>query len=74
MMKTSSTPLSGTKVFIVADNVYRAIIPFSDESSIKINFRIIAGKIRPCTLADEFIYTELLLEIQEKLLVLAKKL
>lgn len=50
-MKNSNTPLSNTKVYPIEGNVYRAIIPFNDHSSLNILFKYGGmGVIEPCTL------------------------
>ena len=59
-MKNSNTPLSNTKVYPIEGNVYRAIIPFNDHSSLNILFKYGGmGVIEPCTSADKFIYNSI---------------
>ena len=69
----SKTPLSNTKVYPIEGEVYRAIIPFDDGSSLNLIFKGKAGDVEPCTSADKFIYSSLSKDIQEKIASLYMK-
>lgn len=75
-MKTSKTPLSNTKVYLIEGKIYRAVVPFEDDSSLEILFSIETNSedISPCTSADKFIYSSLSKEIQCKIFSLCMKL
>lgn len=73
-MKSSKTPLSNTKVYSISGDIYRAVIPFDDGSSLTIMFKVIKMKVEPCTSADKFIYSSVSSDIQQRIYELVKVL
>ena len=72
-MKSSKTPLSNTKVYQFADsNIYRTIVPFDDGSSLTIYFSLVNEKIKPCSLADGFVFSALSSDMQNRIKKLCK--
>lgn len=74
-MKNSKTPLSNINVYLISGEIYRAIIPFDDASSLTILFRVSETEvIHPCTSADRFIYSSISTDMKHQIYNLYKKL